>query len=818
MSDLTLRKIRKIKNQKFSNLYEKLLVEKELSQKEKLKILEIALIFINSQDVLIKKFGYRIIVIYSNKYNDYVPLYEIAINQGLYPISHLIEKNIIEENRKNIFVDLNSAYTENFNFHGIYQSREQKEMYNFYAGNDKKSVVIVAPTSYGKSELIISSIKDNIEKKICIITPTKSLLRQTSRRIKTIKIPGISNIIVHSDMFNKNLESCVAVLTQERLLRILKDNPDYYFDYIIIDEAHNILIQDIRNEMLANSIMILNKRNPDAIFKFLTPFLIDVNNLKIRYTSYDLETFKINEYIKTEKFFLYDIRDSNGLNIYDQFLDKWFKIDSEPDDLDEISCILKYCGSKNIIYFNKPSDIEKFVKQLISQLPDIEINDDLQKVINNISSFIHPDYTLVKCLEKGIIYHHGSIPDVIRSYIENAYCTINEIKYVVTSSTLLEGVNLPAENIFLLDNKKGAGNLTPSAFKNLIGRVCRFSEIFNEKNKTLIGLEPKIYIIAGKYFSSRANYKKFVKESMKIDKTVNDKIDNVLLQKTRITLDNSANLKSAKEFIANFENGIIEDKKIKLVKTKAGLCCIKNRITELNIFEFEEMFNSRVEDMIEQKIIIKNPSEFMYYFDYVFLSDIDDEKINNENLKRFKNEPAKKFYILFLTYLINNESYSSMIAKMLSYWNHLINDGLETVVFVGKWGDVLRGGFRELWTDVSNKRTNELINLAIVRIKEEIDFVENFLIKFIEFFHDFNLIDESFYLFIKYGTDNKILIKLIQNGFSLSLSKLIIDKYSSFVNIMEETSEIVINEGITNQMVLNHENDIHIFEINENLI
>lgn len=815
MADLTLKIIR---NTNFSDLYEKLLVETELSQKEKIQILEIALIFINSQDDLVQKFGYRIIVIYSNKYKDFVPLYEIALNQGLYPISHLIENNIIEENRKNIFIDFNSAYTQKFYSNGIYQSSEQYKMNNFYAMNDKKSVVVVAPTSYGKSELIISSIVDNIEKKICVITPTKSLLRQTSRRIKLAKLPGISNIIVHSDMFKNNLESCVAVLTQERLLRILKDNPNYSFDYIIIDEAHNILSKDKRSEMLANSIMILNKRNPDAIFKFLTPFLIDSNNLKIRYTSYDFETFRINEYIKTEKLFLYDIIKNDGLSIYDQFIDKWFKIDSEPNDLDEISCILKYCGSKNIIYFNKPSDIEKFVKQLIIQLPDIEINEKLKKVINNISSFIHPDYTLVKCLKKGIIYHHGSIPDVIRNYIEDVYCSIKEIKYVVTSSTLLEGVNLPAENIFLFDYKKGGSNLTPSAFKNLIGRVCRFSEIFKENNNTLIGLEPKIYVIAGSYFCRKANYKKFIRESIKIDRTINDKIENVLLQNTNITLDKNENFKLAKEFISNFEKGIINNEEIKSVKTKSGLCCIKNRITEINIFELEELIDSRVDYMIEQNIDIKNPTEFMDYLDYVFLSNIGYEKINSDNLKRLKNVSAKKFYILFLTYIINNESYSSMVAKMLSYWNHLINDKLETVIFVGKWGDTLRGGHLKLWTDISYKGTNELVNLAIVRIKEEIDFIENFLIKFIEFFYDLKLIDESFYLFIKYGTDNKILIKLIQNGFSLSLSKLIFDKYLSFVNISEETNEIIINKEITNQMQMNHENDIHIFEIKNYLI
>ena len=44
---------------------------------------------------------------------------------------------------------------------------------------------------------------------------------------------------------------------------------------------------------------------------------------------------------------------------------------------------------------------------------------------------------------------------------------------------------------FILDNKKGKGKLRPEAFKNLIGRVCRFSEIFNPSTGGLEMLEQR---------------------------------------------------------------------------------------------------------------------------------------------------------------------------------------------------------------------------------------------------------------------------------------------------------------------------------------
>ena len=41
---------------------------------------------------------------------------------------------------------------------------------------------VIAPTSYGKSELIISAVKEYAGKRICILTSTKALLIQTKEK------------------------------------------------------------------------------------------------------------------------------------------------------------------------------------------------------------------------------------------------------------------------------------------------------------------------------------------------------------------------------------------------------------------------------------------------------------------------------------------------------------------------------------------------------------------------------------------------------------------------------------------------------------
>lgn len=813
MSDLS---IRKIKNTDFHVLYKKLLIEETLTEREQEKLLQIAVVFINSDDLYVNRLGYRIIVLFSNRFNNYAPLYEISINQGLYPISHFIERYLVSDSRKNFFTELNESYIQIFNNDGIYQSAEQYGLDKFYSSNIENSVSIIAPTSYGKTELILSTIQQEIGKNICILTPTKSLLAQTRKRILSARIPGIRKIVVHPEMFNRTDPFCIAVLTQERLMRLLKNNPTYCFDCIIVDEAHNILSSDSRDELLASAIMILYKRNPNATFKFLTPFINDSDNLKVRYTSYDLATYRIKEYIKTEKIYAYDLQNHSGLHFYDQFLNEWFDIFTEPTNMSDIDFLLRHCGDKNIVYFNKPSDIEDFAKKMISVLPDIELTQELTKVITNISEYLSPEYTLVKCLRKGIIYHHGSVPDSIRQYIEFAYSSIKEIRFVLTSSTLLEGVNLPAEKMFLLDNRKGLENLTPSSFKNLIGRICRFSEVFDGRNTSLKRLEPEIYLIVGDYFRNNANYKSFVSGVMKVDIELHDECENVLLESTEITPDTHDKLEQAKEFVENYETGIIDDYNARRVVTGIGKSCIQNNITEFDVFNHEEMLQTYVDSLKSKQFMITTCEQLIELLNTMFIPFIDAG--DNDNFLRFRNDAARKYYTMFLNQKISNDTYAQMIARTVRYWNSLIEQRQDTFVYVGKWGDSTRGiGFREYWTDISRKSHAEKINLAIVRIKEEQDFIDNAIMKFVEVFFDIKLIDSSLYLRLKYGTDNPIQISLIKNGISLSLSKLLIEKYAQFVSIDTNSDTVDIDSAILNAMLQNGENDILVYEAKNNV-
>ena len=617
-NDLTLRKLN---NTGFPLVYESFLLEKNMNRGRYGQMLALATLFINSQDESIKRLGYRIVVIYCNRTKDYKPLYDIAVNSGLIPVAHFIEEKIMNEQAGNVFTEINAAFSEHFVIKNIYCSLQQKKLIDFYDKNIDSSLSIVAPTSYGKTDLIVSTVRETLDRNVCVITPTKSLLAQTKMRILKDGVSRYEKIITHPEMYGGNEKRIIAIMTQERLLRLLRQVSNLKFDYVIIDEAHGLLRDDGRNTLLASVILVLEKRNPNTVFKFLTPFLCDAESIKVRYAGYTLKTYKVDEYIKTEKFYIAELRDSYNkrLTLYDQFMNNFYNIKYLEGVNSEWEFIKKYADRKNIIYLNKPKDIEDFIDIINKEF----VGDNgkrIKEACKNMAEYVHPKYRMIQAIQRGAIYHHGAVPEPIRMYVEKLYAEVETINYVVTSSTLLEGVNLPADKMFILDNKKGRGKLNSSDFKNLIGRVCRFSQIFDTKTGNLSKLEPAIYLVAGKYFSSNANVENFISESMYIEKKVQDKVENVLLEKTSITDKNKLQYDSAKEFVENYEEGIIDNYHLRKVKTEVGKACFLNNITELDIFENEDYLDTCVREIKSAGKIVDNTKKlFLVLYNMFFL-------------------------------------------------------------------------------------------------------------------------------------------------------------------------------------------------------
>ena len=303
---------------------------------------------------------------------------------------------------------------------------------------------------------------------------------------------------------------------------------------------------------------------------------------------------------------------------------------------------------------------------------------------------------------------------------------------------------------------------------------------------------------------------------MKEDKSYNDNIGNVLLENCSVTKENEKTLAQAREFIENYERGTIDNYTDRYANTDVGKICIMNNVKEIDIFSAEKNIQCKIDELSKQEKI-NDIGKLLDHICEIFLPHtIRNER--NSNFLRFENKSAKAYYKMFLSWKIDGMPYNQTVGYTVRYWRQLISSGEDTLVYVGKWGDLTRGGYNPLWTDVRYKDQTQLINLAIVRIKEEQDFIDNTIIKFVEVLNDLNLIEQNLYLKIKYGTANSFEIVMIRNGFSLTLTRLLLEKYKKYVIFNIENDTIELKDDLIDAMIDSNENQILIYEAETNII
>ncbi|WP_299267531.1 DEAD/DEAH box helicase [uncultured Psychrosphaera sp.] len=802
----------------FSELYHQLLSGEELDKNDYAKLLSIAIVLVNQSDSLLKQLAYRIILKYSLDTCDYLPLYDFSLNNGIIPVARLIEQVFDKSTltaQSTFISEISSSFIESFEFNGLYRTEQQLALSDFINVYQNESLYVVAPTSYGKSDLIIDEVSRRTSK-VCILVPSKSLLAQTKKRIFDAGIQGVDFIVTHPEMYEENPNAQVFLLTQERLARLMAQNSDLSFDTVFVDEAHNLLGKDHRSQLLASVITILQYRNANTAVKYLTPFITQVENIKLKFTPLSELVFTIDEYVKSEFYYLADFReDKKEFYLYDQFTNSF--VDTNIKANDYINYLLMFSVNKNIVYFNKPKDIELFVKELIDYLPLLP-DEQLNTALFELSDSFAPEYLLVEGLKRGIVYHHGSMTEPVRNYVEYLFRECKALKYLVSSSTLLEGINMPIERLFLMCTKKGKGNLTASHFKNLVGRVNRFSDIFGkcDINNTQ-KLKPEIHIIGcDQYSPTNANFHTFLKNRVNVRKELKDKPENVLLKVVEIDVENQKDYKEAITRLENLEKGIINDYQEQYTKTNVGKLLIANSVNEISIFEHEMKISQLLENIEENTI--SNTNHLMEVIYDCFVSFIDSSKVRSP-LLRLENQQAKTFYAMLMDWKIDKKPFKLMIRLFMNYWDKLVHFKPNFQVYVGKWGDEVKqsGGHREHYTRIGNKTRAEKINLAIVRIKEEEDFLEHELLKFIEVLNELNKLNFNFYKKIKYGTIDEETIKLIKIGLSRGVAELIIEKYPNFLIDIPHSQSKRISHLIVDEMKIQGEGLLQQLEVRMNV-
>ena len=567
------------------------------------------------------------------------------------------------------------------------------------------------------------------------------------------------------------------------------------------------MARDERAEHLVQALMAVKHRNADLQVIYFTPFVADPVNLSMLNDQASVSGMQIDEYVKIER--IHFTRLALGeLFLYDQFLGRPLLLRTE-QQTDELQFVMQHAGRKNVLYLNRPRDAERVAGELAALLPEME-SDALEGAVEAISDLIHPDYGLIDCLRSGVVFHHGRVPEVLRQFIEQLFSSIDAgtPRYLATTSTLLEGVNTPADVMFILSPSKGLGYLKRPAFKNLIGRVGRFREIFHPSQGDLSLLQPNIYILDGQYTRANFNPENFLKQVADAQRQEKDSVDNALLASNT----EGERRQQLLEYLENVEVGASGLDSVRRAQTTIGQLCFENNVLDFDIIASEQTLQENLDVNVPEGTSIATPSALMEGIVRVFLEGV--ELVDADDLARVRdNLGAQQFYAMFLGWRTQATPMRVMIGQFLGYWRGLS----DPFIFVGSsWGECARDGSTDgplLFVRMADKTDKERVNLAVAKIKEEQDFIDYQVMKYVEIFHDLSLLSESFYNRLKYGTDEPGMIALLKLGFSMELARLVRNEYWDSLDYVAGTESVTLSKTMTEAMQRNHENEILIYEL-----
>jgi hypothetical protein len=132
-----------------------------------------------------------------------------------------------------------------------------------------------------------------------------------------------------------------------------------------------------------------------------------------------------------------------------------------------------FCGRKDTVVKLCETAVDLFQRSDAFTKPADEADsDEVEKLASLFAQHIGEAASTTKAAELGIFPHHASVPTGLRLSVEFAMKT-DLINFVVCTSTLAQGVNLPIRYLIVTSVYQGGERILVRDFHNLIGRAGR---------------------------------------------------------------------------------------------------------------------------------------------------------------------------------------------------------------------------------------------------------------------------------------------------------------------------------------------------------
>lgn len=329
---------------------------------------------------------------------------------------------------------------EEFVFH-----REQAEVYRRLLDGD--SVILSAPTSFGKSKIIDAIIATGRFANIAVVVPTLALIDETRRRLS--EFSTIYKIITHLSQTPK--ETNIFVFTPERAVAYEHFPP---IEFFVIDEFYklNAMSQDETRTVALNQAFY-------RLRKFGGQFYLLGPNIQ-----------RIPDGLEAAfKCFFYPTK-------YTTVASEQITVRGKGTEIDRLVGLCRDLKDPTLIFCRSPARVNEVARALLAHGIGAA-TPELSPAAEWASRTFHKDWIFGKALVEGIGIHHGRLPRALAQYVVRMFNELR-LQFLVCTSTLIEGVNTKAKNVIIFDNKIARQQIDFFTFNNIRGRSGRMFEHF----------------------------------------------------------------------------------------------------------------------------------------------------------------------------------------------------------------------------------------------------------------------------------------------------------------------------------------------------
>ncbi len=407
--------------------------------------------------------------------------------------------------------------------------------------SDAKRSFISSPTSAGKTliaQIMVATHLANNTTSVCYVAPTRSLCREVHQDLharlrfmnKTI-VSGIAET-ENLSLFDFTLIPEVEIMTPERLSYLLRLDSDAVinrFGLFLFDEVHMIGEQK-RGWMLEQCLTIIHNYTKDLANRivllsavignrhhFINWISLDVSpitfhgdwrgprritslwstdpNWNDAVDSYNNRAHSKKYYREAPLYGRLTIQTShNGtvkslsttsevgkLTLRSETAEGPFSTKESSRSTPKYKMlvpIISYLGNfGSVLIIEATKSATMNLASALAEQEVIRATDSLIQLANLIQYSLGEDHPLRELVQKGIAYHHGSLPLSVRGAIQDAVSN-GDIKYIVATTTLTEGINLPVSSVVIASQGTHTNNgyeeyITGSKLLNAIGRAGR---------------------------------------------------------------------------------------------------------------------------------------------------------------------------------------------------------------------------------------------------------------------------------------------------------------------------------------------------------